>query len=133
MRPRIHPSDGRIVSNFIVQALLGRDITIYGDRLRTRSLCYADDLIDGLMRLMSSEDCATGAINPGNPTEFSILELASLVIDMTGRSRIVHRPPPQDDPAQARYFAGKAALWVGLQPPLSRKGSREPLIISHKR
>jgi UDP-glucuronate decarboxylase len=101
--PRMHPSDGRVVSNFVVQALLGRDITIYGDGSQTRSFCYVDDLINGLMRLMSSEDCVTGPINLGNPVEFTILDLASLVIDMTGsRSRIVHRPLPQDDPRQRK-------------------------------
>lgn len=107
--PRMHPSDGRVVSNFIVQALLGRDITIYGDGSQTRSFCYVDDLIDGLMRLMSSEDCVTGPVNLGNPTEFSILDLALLVIDMTGsRSRIVHRPLPQDDPRQRKPDISRA-------------------------
>jgi UDP-glucuronate decarboxylase len=107
--PRMHPSDGRVVSNFVVQALLGRDITIYGDGSQTRSFCYVDDLIDGLMRLMSSEDSVTGPVNLGNPTEFSILDLASLVIDMTGsRSRIVHRPLPQDDPRQRKPDISRA-------------------------
>ncbi|MGA8693093.1 MAG: UDP-glucuronic acid decarboxylase family protein, partial [Xanthobacteraceae bacterium] len=107
--PRMHPNDGRVVSNFIVQALLGRDITVFGDGLQTRSFCYVDDLIDGLVRLMSSPDDVTGPINVGNPTEFTILQLALLVIELTGsRSRVVHRPRPQDDPRQRRPDISKA-------------------------
>jgi UDP-glucuronate decarboxylase len=107
--PRMHPNDGRVVSNFIVQALLGRDITVFGDGLQTRSFCYVDDLIDGLVRLMNSPDDVIGPINVGNPKEFTILELASLVIELTGtRSRIVHRPRPQDDPRQRRPDISKA-------------------------
>jgi UDP-glucuronate decarboxylase len=107
--PRMHPNDGRVVSNFIVQALLGRDITVFGDGLQTRSFCYVDDLIDGLIRLMNASHDVTGPINLGNPQEFTILELASLVIDLTGsRSRIVHRPRPQDDPRQRRPDISKA-------------------------
>jgi UDP-glucuronate decarboxylase len=107
--PRMHPNDGRVVSNFIVQALLGRDITVFGDGLQTRSFCYVDDLIDGLIRLMDSPDDVTGPINIGNPKEFTILELASLVIELTGsRSRVVHRPRPQDDPRQRRPDISKA-------------------------
>jgi UDP-glucuronate decarboxylase len=87
--PRMHPNDGRVVSNFIVQALLGRDITVFGDGLQTRSFCYVDDLIDGLIRLMNTSDTVTGPINIGNPTAFTILELASKIIALTGsRSRI---------------------------------------------
>jgi UDP-glucuronate decarboxylase len=107
--PRTHPNDGRVVSNFIVQALLGSDITVFGDGRQTRSFCYVDDLIDGLVRLMNSPDDVTGPINIGNPKEFTILELASLVIELTGsRSRIVHRPRPQDDPRQRRPDISKA-------------------------
>lgn len=107
--PRMHPNDGRVVSNFVVQALLGRDITVFGDGRQTRSFCYVDDLIDGLIRLMSTADRVTGPINIGNPKEFTILELASLVIDLTGsRSRIVNRPRPQDDPQQRRPDISKA-------------------------
>jgi UDP-glucuronate decarboxylase len=107
--PRMHPNDGRVVSNFIVQALLGRDITVFGDGEQTRSFCYVDDLIDGLTRLMTTADAVIGPINIGNPVEFTILELASLVIDLTGaRSRIVHRPRPQDDPRQRRPDISKA-------------------------
>jgi UDP-glucuronate decarboxylase len=101
--PRMHPNDGRVVSNFIVQALLGRDITVYGDGSQTRSFCYVDDLIDGLARLMATRAEVTGPVNIGNPTEFSMLELATMVIDLTGsHSRIVHRPRPEDDPRQRR-------------------------------
>ena len=107
--PRMHPNDGRVVSNFIVQALLGRDITVFGDGQQTRSFCYVDDLIDGLVRLMNTADAVIGPINIGNPQEFTILELASLVIDLTGsRSRLVHRPRPQDDPRQRRPDISKA-------------------------
>jgi UDP-glucuronate decarboxylase len=107
--PRMHPNDGRVVSNFIVQALLGRDITVFGDGLQTRSFCYVDDLIDGLIRLMNTADDVTGPINIGNPKEFTMMELAQLVIELTGaRSRIVHRPRPQDDPRQRRPDISKA-------------------------
>ena len=115
--PRMHPNDGRVVSNFIVQALLGRDITIFGDGLQTRSFCYVDDLIDGLMRLMNTSDEVTGPINIGNPKEFTMLELASLVIEMTGsRSHIVHRQLPQDDPRQRRPDISKANDILGWTP-----------------
>jgi UDP-glucuronate decarboxylase len=107
--PRMHPNDGRVVSNFVVQALLGRDITIYGEGRQTRSFCYVDDLVDGLIRLMASDDSVTGPINIGNPVEFTIRELAELVIELTGaRSRIVHRAMPQDDPRQRRPDISKA-------------------------
>src|SRR5947209_6282829 len=98
----MHPNDGRVVSNFIVQALLGRDITLYGDGTQTRAFCYVDDLIDGLVRLMSSADEITGPINIGNPQEFSIAALAAMIIDLTGsRSRLAHRPQPPDFPNSA--------------------------------
>jgi UDP-glucuronate decarboxylase len=107
--PRMHPNDGRVVSNFIVQALVGNDITIYGDGSQTRSFCYVDDLIDGLVRLMGSPDEVAGPINLGNPTEFTILELASKVIEAVGsRSRVVHRPLPADDPRQRRPDISRA-------------------------
>ena len=120
--PRMHPNDGRVVSNFIVQALLGRDITVFGDGMQSRSFCYVDDLIDGLIRLMSTSDDITGPINIGNPKEFTILELADMVIDLTGsRSRVVHRGRPQDDPRQRRPDISKAndALSWSPQTPLS--------------
>src|SRR5215208_6738183 len=97
--PRTHPSDGRVVSNFIVQALHAKPITIYGDGSQTRSFCYADDLIDGLVRLMASPKGFTGPVNLGNPNEFKIRELAELVVTMTGsKSQIAQLPLPQDDP-----------------------------------
>ncbi len=115
--PRMHPNDGRVVSNFIVQALLGRDITIYGDGSQTRSFCYVDDLIDGLVRLMATSESITGPINIGNPEEFSIRELASIVIEITGsRSRIVHRGRPDDDPKQRRPNISKANDLLSWSP-----------------
>jgi UDP-glucuronate decarboxylase len=115
--PRMHPNDGRVVSNFIIQALLGRDITVYGDGSQTRAFCYVDDLIDGLVRLMKSPDDVTGPINIGNPREFSILELASMIIDMTGsRARIVHRSRPEDDPRQRRPDISRAQDLLGWEP-----------------
>jgi UDP-glucuronate decarboxylase len=115
--PRMHPNDGRVVSNFIVQALLGRDITIYGDGSQTRSFCYVDDLVDGLVRLMATPAAVTGPINIGNPTEFSILELASLVIEMTGASsHIVHRPLPENDPRQRRPDISRAQELLSWAP-----------------
>jgi UDP-glucuronate decarboxylase len=115
--PRMHPNDGRVVSNFIVQALLGRDITIYGDGSQTRSFCYVDDLVEGLIRLMGTDDSVTGPVNIGNPIEFSILELASMVIDLTGsRSRIDHRALPQDDPRQRQPDISKAHQILSWQP-----------------
>ena len=115
--PRMHPNDGRVVSNFIVQALLNRPITVYGDGSQTRSFCYVDDLIEGLLRLMATEDSLTGPINLGNPAEFTILELARKVIDKTGsRSRIEFRPLPENDPAQRQPDIGRARELLGWQP-----------------
>jgi UDP-glucuronate decarboxylase len=120
--PRMHPRDGRVVSNFIVQALLGRDITIYGDGTQTRSFCYVDDLIEGLFRLMQTADDVTGPINIGNPTEFSMLELANEVLDLTGsKSKIVRRPLPQDDPKQRQPDIAKAQKLLGWKPATSLK------------
>jgi UDP-glucuronate decarboxylase len=115
--PRMHPNDGRVVSNFIVQALLGRDITVFGDGLQTRSFCYVDDLIDGLIRLMDTADEVTGPVNLGNPEEFAIVDLAKAVIALTGsRARIVHRPLPQDDPRQRRPDIAQAQRLLGWKP-----------------
>ena len=101
--PRMHPNDGRVVSNFIVQALTGQEITVYGDGSQTRSFCYVDDLIEGLIRMMNAPDDFTGPVNLGNPAEFSMLELAEKVIGLTGsQSQIVFKPLPQDDPLQRR-------------------------------
>ena len=99
--PRMHPNDGRVVSNFVVQALKGEPITVFGDGSQTRSFCYVNDLIDGLVRLMDAPDEVTGPMNIGNPGEFTILQLAEMVVEMTGsRSKIEYRPLPQDDPTQ---------------------------------
>ena len=115
--PRMHPNDGRVVSNFIVQALQGRDITIYGDGRQTRSFCYVDDLVDGFIRLMATGDEVTGPINLGNPGEFTMLELAQKVISLTGSaSKIVHQPLPQDDPRQRRPDIGKAKAVLDWTP-----------------
>jgi len=101
--PRMHPNDGRVVSNFIVQALRGEDVTIYGDGSQTRSFCYVDDLIDGMLRMMDSEKGFHGPVNIGNPGEFTMLELAEKVLRLTdSRSRLVHKPLPQDDPRQRK-------------------------------
>jgi UDP-glucuronate decarboxylase len=115
--PRMHPNDGRVVSNFIVQALLGKDITIYGDGSQTRSFCYVDDLIDGLMRLMQTDDTVTGPTNIGNPNEVTILELATLVIDMIGAgSKIVRRPLPENDPRQRQPDISLAKKQFSWEP-----------------
>jgi UDP-glucuronate decarboxylase len=115
--PRMHPSDGRVVSNFIVQALTGRDITIYGDGSQTRAFCYVDDLIDGLVRLMQTPEDVTGPINIGNPAESSIRQLAELTVELTGsRSRIVHAPLPEDDPRQRQPDISRARDLLGWQP-----------------
>ena len=115
--PRMHPNDGRVVSNFIVQALLGRDITIYGDGSQTRSFCYVDDLIEAFVKLMATDDKVTGPINIGNPTEFSILQLASLVVEMIGaRSKIVHLALPENDPRQRRPDISRAKKLLDWEP-----------------
>jgi len=117
--PRMHPNDGRVVSNFIVQALLGRDITVYGDGSQTRSFCYVDDLIEGLLRLMNTEDLVTGPVNIGNPAEFSILQLATKVIELTGsRSKIVRKPLPENDPRQRQPDITKARALMDWSPSI---------------
>jgi UDP-glucuronate decarboxylase len=115
--PRMHPNDGRVISNFIVQALLGRDITVYGDGRQTRSFCFVDDLIDGLFRLMNSPDDFTGPVNIGNPGEYTILELADKIITLTGaKSTIVYKPLPQDDPLQRKPDIALAREKLGWNP-----------------
>jgi len=117
--PGMHPNDGRVVSNFILQALRNEPITIYGNGNQTRSFCYVDDLIDGLIRLMNSPDDVTGPVNIGNPDEFTILELAQKVIQLTGsKSEIVSRPLPQDDPQQRRPDITLAKEQLDWEPKL---------------
>jgi UDP-glucuronate decarboxylase len=125
--PRMHPGDGRVVSNFIVHALRGEPLTLHGDGVQTRSFCYVDDLIEGFVRMMASPDQVTGPINLGNPGEFTIRELAEKVLALTGsRSRIERRPLPENDPMQRRpdISRAKAALdWaptIALEPGLQR-------------
>lgn len=118
--PRMHPADGRVVSNFVIQALKGEPITIYGDGSQTRSFCYVDDLIDGLVRLMASPDGFTGPVNLGNPQEFTISELADKVIQMTTNDgRVIHAPLPQDDPRQRRPDITLARENLGWQPTIN--------------
>ena len=115
--PRMHPNDGRVVSNFIMQALHGKPITLYGDGSQTRSFCYVDDLIRGLIGLMNTDDTVTGPINLGNPQEFTIGELARLVIELTGaKSALVHKPLPSDDPKQRCPDIGLARTTLGWTP-----------------
>ncbi|MBE6004483.1 MAG: SDR family oxidoreductase [Lachnospiraceae bacterium] len=125
--PNMNANDGRVVSNFIVQALKGDDITIYGDGKQTRSFCYVDDLVEGMIRMMNSRDGFTGPVNLGNPGEFTMLELAEIVIKLTGsKSKIVHKPLPQDDPTQRKpviALAEKELQWkptIDLQEGLRR-------------
>ena len=118
--PRMHPNDGRVVSNFIVQALRGEDITIYGDGSQTRSFCYVDDLIEGFVRLMASPKEITGPINIGNPGEFTIRELAETVLNMVGgKSKLVLMPLPQDDPKQRQPDITLAKNTLGWEPKIN--------------
>jgi UDP-glucuronate decarboxylase len=117
--PRSHPNDGRVVSSFIVQALLNQDITLFGDGEQTRSFCYVDDLIGGLVSLMDTKEDVLGPLNLGNPTEFTMRELAELVKDLTAsRSKIVHRPLPQDDPRQRQPDVSEAQRLLGWRPAI---------------
>jgi UDP-glucuronate decarboxylase len=127
--PRMHPSDGRVVSNFIVQALRNEPITIYGDGRQTRSFCYVDDLVDGLLRMMDSGEDVTGPLNIGNPEEFTIMELAEEVLRLTGsRSSLAFKPLPPDDPRQRQPDISSARSTLGWEPrvPL-RDGLRETI------
>jgi len=118
--PRMHPNDGRVVSNFIVQALRGEPITIYGDGSQTRSFCYVDDLVEGFIRLMAAPDDVTGPINLGNPGEFTIRQLAEAVIRLTGaRSTLVFEPLPQDDPMQRKPDITLARTTLGWEPTIA--------------
>ena len=127
--PRMHPNDGRVVSNFIVQALQDSDITIYGNGLQTRSFCYVDDLVEAFIRLMESPDDVTGPINLGNPGEFTIKELAEKVISMTGsNSKIIFNPLPQDDPKQRQPDITLAKEILNWQPKISLETGLQPTI-----
>ncbi|WP_162049052.1 UDP-glucuronic acid decarboxylase family protein [Fluviibacter phosphoraccumulans] len=118
--PRMHPNDGRVVSNFIVQALQGEDITIYGNGQQTRSFCYVDDLIDGMVRFMESDPEFTGPVNVGNPTEFTMLALAEQVLKLVGgASKLVFKPLPQDDPKQRQPNIELAKEQLGWEPKVS--------------
>lgn len=115
--PRMHPNDGRVVSNFIVQALKGKDITVYGDGSQTRSFCYVDDMTEAFVKLMDTPDEFTGPVNLGNPAEFSILELAQKIVSLTGsKSSIVFKPLPSDDPKQRQPDIDKARKVLGWEP-----------------
>jgi len=115
--PRMHPNDGRVVSNFIVQAFRNKDITIYGDGMQTRSFCYVDDLVEGLIGLMETNDETVGPVNLGNPEEFTIRQLAEIVVEITGSvSKIVHRPLPTDDPKQRQPDISKAQELLEWRP-----------------
>lgn len=118
--PNMHPNDGRVVSNFIVQALKGEDLTVYGNGLQTRSFCYVDDLIEGFLKLMNSDDQIVGPINLGNPTEFTILDLAELVIKHTkSNSKIIYKDLPSDDPRQRKPDISKANKLLNWHPKVS--------------
>ena len=128
--PRMNTSDGRVVSNFVVQVLRGEDITIYGDGSQTRSFCYVDDLIEGMVRLMNSPDGFTGPVNIGNPDEFTIKQLAEIVIEMTrSSSKLVYRELPQDDPTQRRPDITLAQKELGWQPAVKLREGLERTIM----
>jgi UDP-glucuronate decarboxylase len=117
--PRMHPNDGRVVSNFVVQALKGEAITLYGEGTQTRSFCYVDDLVEGFIRLMNTGDEITGPINLGNPGEFTIRQLAEMVVELTGsKSKIEYRPLPQDDPQQRQPDITKARQILSWEPTI---------------
>lgn len=127
--PRMHPNDGRVVSNFIIQALRGADITIYGDGAQTRSFCYVDDLISGMIALMDSNDGFTGPVNIGNPHEFSMLELAQNVLELTkSKSKLVHLPLPQDDPKQRQPDISLAKKELNWSPKIELREGLEKTI-----
>jgi UDP-glucuronate decarboxylase len=118
--PRMHPNDGRVISNFIVQALKNEDITIYGDGSQTRSFCYVDDLLEGMIRLMNTPDSFTGPVNVGNPDEFTIKQLAELVIEMTdSESKLIFKPLPEDDPLQRQPDISLAKKELGWEPSIN--------------
>ena len=127
--PRMHPNDGRVVSNFIVQALRGDDITIFGDGQQTRSFCYVDDLVEAMVRMMDTEQGFTGPVNIGNPGEYTMLELAETVLRMTkSRSKLVYQPLPSDDPKQRCPDIGLAAAKLGWTPRVQLEDGLRPTI-----
>ncbi len=127
--PNMHPNDGRVVSNFIVQALKGENITIYGDGQQTRSFCYVDDLVEGFVRLMGTDDAVTGPINLGNPGEFTMLELAEKVIQLTGSSsKLEHKDLPADDPKQRQPDITRARNILGWEPTIQLEDGLKPTI-----
>jgi len=127
--PRMHPADGRVVSNFVMQALRGEDITLFGDGSQTRSFCYVDDLIEGMLRLMDTPAGFTGPVNIGNPGEFTIRELAELVIELTGsRSQLINLPLPSDDPTQRKPDIAVARRELGWEPTVPLRQGLEQTI-----
>tara|TARA_Y100000031_G_C8221269_1_gene386056 strand:+ start:718 stop:1680 length:963 start_codon:yes stop_codon:yes gene_type:complete len=127
--PRMHPNDGRVVSNFIVQALKGEDITIYGDGSQTRSFCYVDDLIEAFVAMMNTGDDIIGPINMGNPNEFTIKELAEIVLEMVGGpSKLIYKPLPSDDPTQRQPDISKAKKLLGWEPKVQLREGLEQTI-----
>jgi UDP-glucuronate decarboxylase len=132
--PRMHPNDGRVVSNFIVQALKGEDITIYGDGSQTRSFCYVDDLIEGFVRMMGTENGITGPINLGNPSEFSMLQLAELTLKLTNsKAKITFMPLPQDDPKQRQPNIEIAKKELGWAPKVNLEDGLKETIAYFKK
>jgi len=132
--PRMHPHDGRVVSNFIVQALKGQDITIYGDGQQTRSFCYVDDLIDAMVRMMNSEEGFTGPVNIGNPGEFTMLQLAQTVLKLSdSKSKIIHQPLPSDDPRQRQPNIELAKAKLGWEPKVNLEDGLKETIAYFKK
>ena len=132
--PRMHPNDGRVVSNFIVQALKGKDITIYGDGQQTRSFCYVDDLIDAMIKMMNSEKGFTGPVNIGNPGEFTMLQLAEMVLSLSNsKSKIIYQPLPSDDPKQRQPNIELAKDKLGWQPKVELKDGLKETIAYFKK
>jgi UDP-glucuronate decarboxylase len=130
----MHPNDGRVVSNFIVQALQGKDITIYGDGSQTRSFCYVDDLIDAMIKMMNSEKGFTGPVNIGNPGEFTMLQLAEMVLKLSNsKSKIIYQPLPSDDPKQRQPNIDLAKTKLGWQPKVNLEDGLKETIAYFKR
>ncbi len=131
--PRMHPEDGRVVSNFIMQALRGEPLTLYGDGMQTRSFCFVDDLVEGMLRLMDADDAQTGPMNLGNPGEFTIRQLAETIIEMTGaKSEIVLKPLPEDDPMQRCPDISLAKSVLGWEPTIQLREGLEKTIAYFK-